>query len=287
MINKKNVPPIIIMGMHRSGTSMVTQMLEELGLFVGKKQESNQESVFFQSLNKWIMRQCGGSWDYPGPVKDLLHDKESCALILDYLRFVIKTPRIISFLGIKKYLHYNSIENIDIPWGWKDPRNTFTLPFWLNIFPKAKIINIYRNGIDVAQSLKIRRDKSTIAINKRSFMIKIFYSTIRKEIAFIPSVKCVNLEGGFSLWEEYMRAGNEHVIKYGPQIITIKYENLLKDPYTNLSKILIFSGLRTDENKIHAVIDTINKKRAYAYRNNQKLQIVANDHRERLAAYDY
>ena len=30
-----NQQPIIILGMHRSGTTMITKMLENLGLFVG------------------------------------------------------------------------------------------------------------------------------------------------------------------------------------------------------------------------------------------------------------
>ena len=40
-------PPIVIIGMHRSGTSIVTRMLEQLGLFVGKKKDMNHEALFF------------------------------------------------------------------------------------------------------------------------------------------------------------------------------------------------------------------------------------------------
>lgn len=31
--------PVIIAGMHRSGTTMITRMLEEAGLFVGKRKD--------------------------------------------------------------------------------------------------------------------------------------------------------------------------------------------------------------------------------------------------------
>lgn len=41
------VPPIIIVGMHRSGTTMITKMLENLGLFVGDQKEINNEALFF------------------------------------------------------------------------------------------------------------------------------------------------------------------------------------------------------------------------------------------------
>ena len=31
------LPPVIIVGMHRSGTTMLSQLLERLGLFTGEK----------------------------------------------------------------------------------------------------------------------------------------------------------------------------------------------------------------------------------------------------------
>lgn len=42
--------PIIILGMHRSGTTMITQLLENLGLFVGTEKEVNHEALFFGKL---------------------------------------------------------------------------------------------------------------------------------------------------------------------------------------------------------------------------------------------
>ena len=49
-----NQQPIIILGMHRSGTTMITKMLENLGLFVGAEKEINHESLFFWEINNWI-----------------------------------------------------------------------------------------------------------------------------------------------------------------------------------------------------------------------------------------
>ncbi|MBK8351014.1 MAG: hypothetical protein IPL21_04765 [Saprospirales bacterium] len=45
-----NQQPIIILGMHRSGTTMITKMLENLGLFVGAEKEINHESLFSGKL---------------------------------------------------------------------------------------------------------------------------------------------------------------------------------------------------------------------------------------------
>ena len=46
----KTVRPILLSGMHRSGTSMVTKILKDFGLEVGYKLDANNESLFFREL---------------------------------------------------------------------------------------------------------------------------------------------------------------------------------------------------------------------------------------------
>jgi hypothetical protein len=43
--------PVIILGMHRSGTSMVSELLDQLGLFVGRELQDDHESTYFLDLN--------------------------------------------------------------------------------------------------------------------------------------------------------------------------------------------------------------------------------------------
>lgn len=97
MPNNLNHSPIIIIGMHRSGTSMITEMLEKLGLFVGVRKDpnSNFESTFFYNINNWLLLQSGGAWDHPNPIHDLLKNKEVLELTLDYIQFSINSPKVI------------------------------------------------------------------------------------------------------------------------------------------------------------------------------------------------
>ena len=62
---KSKIEPIIIIGMHRSGTTMITEFLDQLGLFVGAKLDPNHESLFFFDLNKWIFDVGIAKVDYP------------------------------------------------------------------------------------------------------------------------------------------------------------------------------------------------------------------------------
>ena len=55
------------------------------------------------------------------------------------------------FFGYRDWKEIKSGQPIN--WGWKDPRTTITFPIWLQVFPKAKILHILRNGVDVAISI--------------------------------------------------------------------------------------------------------------------------------------
>ena len=48
-----STPPIIIFGMHRSGTGLLVRSLERCGVFIGSYQARNNESRFF-SDDKYI-----------------------------------------------------------------------------------------------------------------------------------------------------------------------------------------------------------------------------------------
>jgi len=285
----KNCPPIIIIGMHRSGTSLVTRMLETLGLFVGKEKDENNEAVFFQKLNDWVLRQSGGAWDYPQPVKELLNNTEVRLLVRDYLELMLKSPRVLSYLGWRKYLQYRSPFRLDIPWGWKDPRNTFTLPLWLDLFPNAKVIHVYRHGVDVANSLLVRQQKLLKAGQERYSRLKKMraYWFRPKRGGFTNTLRCATLEGGFSLWEEYMREAHLHVHGLGDRATEVKFENLLKEPYEILKSLVRFCEVKPSKEALTQAVKQVRPDRAYAYRNDQKLKTFAQKVSDRLRVYGY
>jgi hypothetical protein len=164
---KGTYPPIIIIGMHRSGTSLLSRMLEDLGLFLGKIKDENHEAVFFQAINDWLLWQAGGAWDNPTPIQLLLDNPEMSERTSDYIRhYLLTSPRAASYVGWLNYLRHRCLVPLTRPWGWKDPRNTFTLPIWLSIFPRAKIIHLHRSGMDVALSLR-RRGRQEFACSSR------------------------------------------------------------------------------------------------------------------------
>jgi hypothetical protein len=279
-------PPVIIIGMHRSGTTMVSRLLEAMGLFVGQRKEYNNEALFFLRLDEWIFLQSCASWENPLPIHYLLANKEIRAMAADYTaRYLIESPRAISFLGWKKYARYRSLHNLSTPWGWKSPLSTFTLPLWLDIFPSAKVIHIYRHGVDVAYSLRERAIKDLRRTRAKELYYRLrFLHWLRPKVGgFIHGVRITSLEGGFSLWEEYVSEACRHVAALGARAMEVRYEDVLEDPLPPLRKMAEFCGLEVTNEALANVAREVKPERAYAYRHNPELSAYADRVAGRLA----
>ncbi|NMD06050.1 MAG: hypothetical protein GYA72_09450, partial [Deltaproteobacteria bacterium] len=155
---------ICIAGMHRSGTSMIARMLNICGVHLGEEKDlippagDNPEGFWendkFRIINEEILACFNGSWDLPplfgdGWTKDprLLHIHSRASKL------------------IKEFSAYHL-------WGWKDPRNSLTLPFWQAHISGLKIIVCLRNPYDVYLSLSRRG----YASNTFSYALWLTYS---------------------------------------------------------------------------------------------------------------
>jgi len=134
-----NIQPVIILGMHRSGTSCLTGSLEEAGLFLGDVNNRNSHShralneyVDIRQLNSRILEANGGSWDSVPATADWTDEHRR---IRDRLIESFPTDR---------------------PWGFKDPRTTITLEGWLEALPGARLVGTFRHPTEVVMALEKR-----------------------------------------------------------------------------------------------------------------------------------
>lgn len=278
--------PIILIGMHRSGTTMVAKLLEDLGLFMGTPKDDNNESKYFVKLNRLIMNQAGASWDNPTPVRAIYEYGKMHDIVAEYMEQHISSVNIINYLGVKNYLNCRSLQNFKRAWGWKDPRNTFTLRTWLKVFPLAKVINISRHGVDVASSLKVRVDSilESGEWRRKRDNFPILFNSKRSRPSFSP--RCYSMEGGFSLWEEYMSEGM-NVVNLSENSIDIQYESLLADPYRYLTDLVEFCGLDPSSILLEKTIEQVKLSRAYAHKKDQELVEFSAKVSARLARFNY
>lgn len=132
---------VLVLGMHRSGTSCLAGCLEELGLRLGDvflwnphNLKGNREHRAVQQLNEDLLCHNGGRWDEPVEVRRWTADHERAR------------THIVTELAAGER-----------PWGFKDPRTLFTLDFWRAALPDARLVGTFRHPLAVARSLQ-RRD---------------------------------------------------------------------------------------------------------------------------------
>ena len=279
------VYPIIIIGMHRSGTTMVARVLDRLGLEMGRSLDPNHEPWLFLRLNDWLIEQCGGRWDNPTPLRLLLENPDARRLAVDHLRMVMGSPRVLSFLGPAGYLRHRSLLDLNSAWGWKDPRNTFTLPLWLELFPEARVIHVMRHGVDVAASLRHRQRRGLAAAG--SGARQRLYRFLPKRAGIVDTLRCADLEGGLDLWGEYVNTARGRVEALGERAVELQYETILADPLTTVSRLARFCGLDADDALVRRAVGDVNPERAFAFRRDAELAAFAAAHGERLERFGY
>ena len=249
---------------------MLTRLLEELGLFVGaeKLPFNLNESTFFFRLNEWLLQQVNASWDnvYNYQFMDEFIKEKVHEILLNELG----GPQRKKYLGRKQAAKYRDIRDLDFSWGWKDPRNTFTADVWKTIFPYAKFVHIYRNPIDVAQSLRVRE-----LLIRESLQLTIGFKILKLlnyKVVQTLSSRVLNIKEGITLWSDYVERAFSLEDVYGQDnIIHVRYESFLEAPEPCLKDILEFIDLSVENSRIKQVIQMVDPGRKFAFIHDERL----------------
>ncbi|AYM97604.1 hypothetical protein EAG14_17750 [Acidovorax sp. 1608163] len=203
---------VIVLGMHRSGTSAIARGLQTLGVALGDHLEPPAEGINdkgywedidFVALNAEMLEIIGRSWHSLDPIQaidvDNLCDRGYLSRATDLLHSKI-----------------NEFEYFSL----KDPRTAVLLPFWEKVFITGdfdvRYILAIRNPVSVANSLA-RRD------------------------SFDP-------EKSFFLWAEHMVSGLANV---GMRpLILLDYDQLMSDPEGQLHRLASWLGTPLDSEKL-------------------------------------
>jgi hypothetical protein len=171
------------------------------------------ENLKFVEVNDEILSQLGGGWDCPVPIptrwpKNVAVRMKAEALVADF--------RTRPF------------------WGWKDPRNSLTLPFWQEVVGPLKVVLCLRNPLEVALSLRLRN-------------------------FFTPSMS-------LALWKTY----NERVLRAtsAKDRLVIHYDAFFNNPRSELRRLLAFAQLDVSESVLESASRAIaDRLRHHRYTN--------------------
>jgi hypothetical protein len=275
--------PLIVVGMHRSGTRLLAQVLARLGVFMGDDQQADSESLMFMSINEGILHQCGAFWSEPMSAHFLLSQPESVSALAASVRATLAS-RFGEFLGRSGW-HWDSGAGRQRPFGWKDPRNTFTLPVWRQVFPNARVVHVVRHGVDVAASLARRH---AAALREASGERWPSALTVVQDHAagILSSRRGWTLAEALTMWEQYVEKARVEMADAASRALEVRYEALLQTPDEVVSDIARFCGLPVPAQDADW-LRSIRSDRAFAYRRDVELTAFAESNREALERYGY
>jgi hypothetical protein len=169
--------------------------------------------------------------------------------------------------------------------GWKDPRNTFTLPVWKQIFPNLRVIHIIRHGVDAAASLTRRHGKAMRAATGES--VPSALTVIRDHtLGILSSRRGWTLPEAFTMWEQYVEKARQECAALGARALEIRYEDLLVQPDEVVPVIAKFCGVPVQGQQA-ALREGLERGRAFAFRGDPDLVDFAGYAHQALVRYGY
>ena len=141
---------LLVLGMHRSGTSMVAGAIARMGAATGPPGEdlgASEENPrgFFErrdvvDLDHDILAAAGADWHRPARFDAGRISGSTRRSLLD------RAARIARELDAAR------------PWVIKDPRLSLTLPIWREVLETPVAVIVHRHPVEVAESLRVRND---------------------------------------------------------------------------------------------------------------------------------
>jgi glycosyltransferase involved in cell wall biosynthesis len=201
---------IVVLGMHRSGTSAITRGLQVLGVNLGERlmaaSSGNNEKGFWEdldvnALNIDLLAEFGHDWNTLTPL----------------LPTELNSPAINAFRLRAIQLLRDKLSTVDC-FGIKDPRIAKLLPFWESVFDHLNTHVSYviacRHPMSVARSLAKRDGLAT--------------------------------QKSYQLWWEHTLASLS-ATQSRPRVV-VDYDQLMDDPSSQLKRIAKTLGLEFDVN---------------------------------------
>jgi len=255
-------PPLIVLGMHRSGTSMVVGMLQLLGVYLDPdlmpggqselipgdraRTDGYGEAVAFRLANEAVMRRAGSDWQHVDRFLSVRDRPNFASASVRQLVAASNSSLKTGFLD--RYPGGSPAE-----WGWKDPRNSLTLPYWLTIFPQARLLHVRRDTQAVVNSLMRRTAESAEAahnagpsrverLRNAAANPAIIVSSLRRRLGLSKPVGPMTADDWRRLADLYVGECVRYR-EHAPGYLEVSYESILNEPAALAERISLFAGI--------------------------------------------
>lgn len=191
--------PLVVVGFHRSGTSLLSHLLHRAGLFLGEQllgaMPSNPyghfEDVEIVRLHETILRDHGDTWHITKPTAFHIRPEHWATM----------------------QAHVQERSAAHRLWGFKDPRVCFFLGAWKYLMPGARFVVVYRDPSECVFSLERRQAADLFASRGNAALHRRFWR---------------EADHGMKMWIAYNRAILNFVNEHRDDCLVV--------PFTHLSR---------------------------------------------------
>jgi hypothetical protein len=201
-----NHVPLIILGMHRSGTSLLANWLYQCGFNLGDEilgSGNGNSEGHFEDME--ILR---------------LHEQ---ILQENSLNYKVTKPKFLNYSekSIDQAKNLFDAKKRNDCWGWKDPRTCLMMDIWNQVIPTYNTIVIYRDFTQVVDSFLRRKHNSILKIKN-----PIYRGFQKLKYKWLGSLTTDRL---LKVWMEYNRRILEDLKKLEPENYLVINESILSE----------------------------------------------------------
>ena len=211
---------VLFTGRGGSGTRLLSQLAEELGIFIGNHVNRSGDSVDWVELVYRMAIEAATSLELPSGSRYRSRLRDQAAQILD------AAPRQVSEL-----------------WGLKLPETMLVLPLFVDAFPRLKIVHLTRHPIPSS----LRRTHMTSRLNNAvgAATLPNAYRYCNRPLESLATDE-PHVHNACS-WNYQV----SRIVRYGRGLLAaeryleLRYEDVCEDPALGIERVRAFLGCRT------------------------------------------
>ncbi len=182
----------VVLGMHKSGTTLVSQLLHRSGIDMGDGFEDGRS---YDQGNQWERREA-----YLVNL-DLVGGRETAYFSLHHYREIKGLPSSAQASAMRELILQCASKGGH--WGFKEPLTCLTYTAWKSVLPPHRVVGVYRNPLEVMNH----------------YMNKYKGGFSRADIAWRV----------LRAWSQYNKGMMTAVEAAGPDGIVVRYEELMAE----------------------------------------------------------